>query len=85
MVKNSPYKIKMDHLLFLNIGSKELVLIAFFGLIPMLLTLISLIDLTRSNFSAKNTKSIWILIVLFAPVLGALLYLAIGRSKKTSK
>lgn len=43
--------------------------------------LIALIDILRSEFTGYN-KIIWILVVLFVPLLGAILYFAIGRRQK---
>ncbi len=45
--------------------------------------LIALIDILRSEFTGYN-KIIWILVVLFVPLLGAILYFIIGRKQKTS-
>lgn len=44
--------------------------------------LIALIDILRSEFTGYN-KIIWILVVLFIPLLGAILYFLIGRKQKT--
>ena len=41
----------------------------------------ALIDILRSEFSGSN-KIIWLLVVFFIPVLGLVLYLAMGRKQK---
>ena len=71
-------------LLFIGgLGSSEIMLILFFGLVPLGLWLWALIDLLRSNFKNSTEKLIWAVVIIFVPVLGALLYLLIGRSQKT--
>lgn len=52
-----------------------LVLIVFF--IP----LIAIIDILRNRFK-ENEKLIWVLVVLFMPLVGTLLYLALGRKNR---
>jgi len=43
--------------------------------------LIALIDILRSEFNGYN-KIIWVIVVIFLPVLGAVLYFFIGRKQK---
>lgn len=43
--------------------------------------LIALVDILRSEFTGYN-KIIWLLVVLFVPLLGAILYFIIGRKQK---
>lgn len=70
-------------LLYINIGSPEI-----FFLFPLLLIIYfvivvySLIDITRSRFSDPVNKIVWVIIILFAPLFGAILYLIWGRSQK---
>lgn len=40
-----------------------------------------LIDILKNKF-AQNDKLIWVLVVIFIPLLGSLLYLFIGKNKK---
>jgi len=49
--------------------------------VAALLPLIALISVLKNSFK-DNDKLIWILVILFIPYLGALLYFAFGRSKK---
>ncbi len=51
-------------------------------LIIWLIMLIPLIDILRSSFPSTNDKLLWILIVLLLPVIGAILYFAIGRKQR---
>jgi len=64
------------------IGPFEMVLILgivfLFGFIP---TLIALIDILKSKFEGNN-KIVWVLVVLFLNLIGAILYFTIGRNQK---
>lgn len=42
----------------------------------------SLIDILKSDFKESINKLIWLLVVFFLYVLGALLYIIIGRNQK---
>ncbi|MCC8409553.1 PLD nuclease N-terminal domain-containing protein [Mucilaginibacter sp. UR6-1] len=66
---------------FLSLGTPEIILIFFVVIIPIL----TLIDIVRSDFKDQFTKLLWVVIVLLAPFIGCLLYLLIGRSQKVSK
>ena len=65
-------------LLFINIGTPEWIILLF----PLVLIVYSLIDLTRSQFKEPVNKIIWVIIILFAPIIGAILYLTLGKSQK---
>lgn len=45
---------------------------------------VALIDILVSTFESTNTKLLWIIIVLFAPVIGSFIYFAIGMGQKVS-
>jgi ABC-type transport system involved in cytochrome c biogenesis permease component len=59
-----------------------LVLLLIIGA-PVILWIIALVDCLRSNFE-KEGKILWILVIVFLPILGSLLYLFIGRGQKLS-
>ncbi len=48
----------------------------------LILYVIALTDLVKSDFAGGNDKLIWVLLVLFLPVFGCLLYINIGRKNK---
>lgn len=50
-------------------------------LLSILCWFICLVDILKNNFE-KNDKLIWVLVVIFIPVLGSILYLSIGKNKK---
>jgi len=49
-----------------------------FGFIP---TIIALIDILKGKFEGNN-KIVWVLVVLFLNLIGAILYFTIGRKQK---
>jgi hypothetical protein len=73
----------MNTLAFFEFSSSELWLIAGIGLVYPLLVIYCLVDIVRSDFKDSTTKLIWVLIVLFAPFLGSVAYLVVGRQSKT--
>ncbi|TCJ18609.1 hypothetical protein EPD60_03665 [Flaviaesturariibacter flavus] len=50
----------------------------------LLLPVFALVSLLRANFKDTNTKLIWVLVVLFVPLAGALLYFFIGRRQRVN-
>jgi choline-glycine betaine transporter len=66
----------MNNALFL--GGYELILILFFSLLFFLLPIYFLVDLLRIN-SSSNSKLIWVIILIALPILGSILYVAIGK------
>lgn len=52
-----------------------------FGLIWALLFIITLMDLFNSSFPI-NTKLLWLVIILVAPILGCLIYLFWGKRQR---
>ncbi|MES2267810.1 MAG: PLD nuclease N-terminal domain-containing protein [Bacteroidota bacterium] len=52
-------------------------IIAYFGLI-----IFCLFDAVRATFNGASTKLIWVLVILFAPFIGSILYLTIGRNSR---
>ncbi len=69
-------------MLFMNLGGPEIILILVAGGLPLILTIYCLIDIMRSTFVDSINKILWVLIVLLAPLIGALLYLVWGRTQK---
>ena len=59
---------------------KSLILFLIILSAPILI-IWALVDILKSEFSGNN-KIIWVLVVIFLPLLGSLLYIGIGRSQK---
>ncbi|WP_299708954.1 PLD nuclease N-terminal domain-containing protein [uncultured Pontibacter sp.] len=67
-----------------TIGFSEIVLLLFFLAVPVGLWLWALLDLLSSEFENGSNKVVWLMAITFLPVLGALLYLLIGRNQKVT-
>ena len=68
----------MTYLAMIGIWQTIIILLAFSGII---LTIMALIDILKSEFSGNN-KIVWVLVVLFFNLFGAILYFTIGRNQK---
>lgn len=66
------------------IGPAELVIILVVVLGFFLLPLIAIVDIIRSKFEG-NLQLIWIIVIAFFNIFGAILYLIIGRNQKIPK
>ncbi|MCX7793537.1 MAG: PLD nuclease N-terminal domain-containing protein [Thermodesulfovibrionales bacterium] len=68
------------------VGASEIfvlfILLIFIGIFAV--WLFALIDILKSEFTGYN-KIIWILVVLFIPLVGAVLYFIIGRKQKLNQ
>ncbi len=65
------------------IGPWQIILILII-FITSILPIIALIDIIRNEFTGSN-KLIWVLVVLFFPLFGALLYFFLGKKQKLKK
>jgi len=64
---------------FLNLGGAELGIIAVIVLAPLILIIYCIVDILRSSFKTGPIKWIFLLLVLFAPFLGSIIYLVIRK------
>lgn len=62
--------------------SSGLIFWQLFGLIYLGFWIYALVDLVRSEFRNSHDKLIWLLLILFAPVIGTFLYLSMGKRSK---
>jgi hypothetical protein len=72
-------------LLFGMPGSTEITILAlFFGIaiLTLLIPILAIVDIVRSQFKAENDKLIWIIVVVFLPLVGSLLYFSMGRAQR---
>lgn len=51
------------------------------GIIWFVLIVVTILDLIKSRIPT-NTKLLWLIVILIAPVLGSLIYLILGRNNK---
>ena len=68
----------MNYLGMIGIWQIFIILLALGGII---LTIMALIDILKSEFKGNN-KIVWLLVVLFINLFGAILYFNIGRKQK---
>ena len=66
----------------IGIGVPEIILILLAGAVIFLLPIMALVDIVRSEFQGQNDKVIWVLIILFLNIIGAILYFFIGRNQR---
>lgn len=63
---------------FGGMGFLMILLIIFF---IALLPIIAIIDLIRNDTDSTN-KLIWVIVILFLPILGSILYFLMGRNQR---
>ena len=63
------------------IGMPELVMISIF-LIPLILCISALVSCLSANFQDSTNKIVWILVILFLPVIGSILYFIISPKQR---
>lgn len=64
------------------IGIMELIVLL--ALVSLPLFIIALIDVLKHEFPG-NDKLIWILVIIFFPLIGSILYLIIGKKARIKK
>ncbi len=65
----------------ITIGIWQILLLIIIAVL-IILPVIAIIDITKSEFKGGNDKLIWILVVLFFNPLGTLIYFLIGKDQK---
>lgn len=68
-------------LLFMGLGSFEILVLLF---LPLAITLWALIDTVKSDFKNDANKLVWIIVILGMPLLGGILYFLIGTKQKAT-
>ena len=63
------------------LGPQEIIIILTIIPILFVIPIVALIDILKSKFDG-NDKLIWVLVVLFLSVVGAILYFIIGQKQK---
>ncbi|MCL4428888.1 MAG: PLDc N-terminal domain-containing protein [Deltaproteobacteria bacterium] len=56
-----------------------------FWIASIVLWISALIDILKSDFRGGSDKIVWLLVVVFLPLLGAILYFTIGKNQKIDK
>lgn len=55
-----------------------------FWILWFILVVLALMDLFKSTLPT-NTKLLWLIVILIAPVLGSLIYLLVGRNQRINR
>ena len=63
-------------------GEILVILIITFGII---LPIVAIIDIAGAQFKEGVTKVLWVAIVIFAPIIGSIIYFLIGFKQKLNK
>lgn len=63
------------------IGPQEIIVILLIVPVFLVIPIIALVDILKSEFTGNN-KLIWVLVVLLSWIIGAILYFFIGRNQK---
>lgn len=71
----------MTFLYFFGLG---ILMTLFIILFVILLPILALISVLMNDFQG-NDKIIWVLIIIFLPFLGSLLYFLVGRDRRINK
>ena len=66
------------------IGPQEIIIILISVPVLLIIPIIALIDVLKSEFSGNN-KIIWVLVILLLWIIGVVLYYFIGRQQKIKK
>jgi apolipoprotein N-acyltransferase len=67
----------MENLLFFNIGPR----LGIIGIISLVLMIYALLDVFKSNIP-QNSKLLWVIIILVAPLIGSIIYLVWGKNQR---
>lgn len=69
---------------FISIGGIELLFLLGILAFVFIFPIVALVDVVRSDFRGPNDKVIWVIIIVFLNLIGALLYIFIGRKQRIS-
>lgn len=63
----------------------EIKLIMTLLVLTLILWFWAIIDITRSRFKSQTMNTVWLLLVLFFPLIGSILYFQLKRKLTTKK
>ena len=69
---------------FLFLAGAGILMILFFVFCILLLPLLALLSVLMNDFQG-NDKIMWVLIIIFLPFLGSVLYFVIGRDRRINR
>jgi hypothetical protein len=66
----------------LLLPSSGLIIVTILSFASLALMVIALVNVLRSDFKDSTSKLIWVVGILFMPLIGSILYLWIGRKQR---
>jgi ABC-type transport system involved in Fe-S cluster assembly fused permease/ATPase subunit len=67
------------------IGLPELILVMSFIVIPFLMFITALVQVLSSTFQEPTNKILWVVVILFAPFIGPILWWCIGTKQRVGR
>ena len=67
---------------FIGIGGAELIFLLILLIGVLLFPLLMVVNVLQSKFRDPYNKLVWVVVILLVPLVGALLYLLIGRNQR---
>ena len=61
-------------------GGFEMLIVLFTAALVFILPIIALISILKNEFNGNN-KLVWVLVVIFLPIIGSVLYFALGKKQ----
>ena len=58
---------------------ETMIIFLVLGIIALILWIYAILDIVKGTFKGSGSKMLWLIVVIFFPIVGALLYLLIGR------
>jgi beta-lactamase regulating signal transducer with metallopeptidase domain len=62
--------------------SEGLIIWSVLPVASLVLMVIALMNVLRSDFKDSASKLIWVIVILFIPLVGSILYFSIGRKQR---
>ena len=63
-------------------GGTEWIFILIAFCLTLVLPILAISDIVKGEFRNPNDKLIWVLIVLFMPIVGSMIYFWVGKGQK---
>jgi hypothetical protein len=63
-------------------GGMEWILVLIAFSLTLVLPILAIVDIVKGEFRNSNDKLIWILVVLFMPIVGSMIYFWVGKGQK---
>ena len=75
----------MNNILLIGMPGGGEILVILFIVFCLILPFVALVDIATSNFKDGVTKLLWVVVVIFAPPIGSVIYFLVGKQQKVNK